>query len=217
MILQQVARKQVRGKPRYVAKKMTTKATTNAPAHRPIRPAPCRAHAQKTRACKKARTDDDCVLAPRGGHEEHHRLVRVGQRDGRLQPGVHGPEQQEPHPAVPQRVPDERGGPQQPVVFFPGRRRTSASEHSKSTARYGTKRNGDSFKYMVEKSGKQSQTMGRAKSTKSMRSTAHHTHPAHKRKSRAGAHVGGRPRRERARESSPGKLHLHRLGQVSLG
>lgn len=37
-------------------------------------------------------THDDGVLAPRSGDEEHHGLVRVRQRDGRLQSAVHRPE-----------------------------------------------------------------------------------------------------------------------------
>lgn len=60
-------------------------------------------------------TDNYGVFAPGRRYKEHHGLVRVGQGHRCLQAEVHGPKQQEPHPAVPQRIADERGRSQQPA------------------------------------------------------------------------------------------------------
>lgn len=53
-------------------------------------------------------TEYDGVLASRSRHKEHHHLVCIGKGHRRLQPRVHGPEDQQPYPAVTEGISNER-------------------------------------------------------------------------------------------------------------
>lgn len=59
-------------------------------------------------------TEYDGVLASRSRHKEHHHLVCIGKGHRRLQPRVHGPEHQQPYPAVTEGISDERSRPHKP-------------------------------------------------------------------------------------------------------